>query len=109
MTTISDLNYVLNVLGCNEYEFGTHKGAFEMLSGEEERASYIKSLTDRSKMLNTQSKDSEGVNKGTATTVKATKAAAELAKAEGVALSTVTPNAEGKIGVEEVKAAVNKP
>lgn len=109
MTTIADLNYVLNVLGSNEYDSRIHKEAFECLSEEQERADYIKSLTDRSQMLNNQSKDSEGVNKGTATTVKATKAAAELAKAEGVALSTVTPNAEGKIGVEEVKAAVNKP
>lgn len=55
-------------------------------------------------MLQNASKTAEGVNKGTAATVKATKAAVELAKAEGINIATVPPNVEGKIGVEEVKA-----
>ena len=108
MTTISDLNYILNILEANEFDSRRHIEAFEDLSTEEERAQYIKSLTDRSQMLKNDSKSGDGVNKGTASTVKATKAAEELAKAEGVSLSAVTPNAEGKIGVEEVRAAVKK-
>ena len=108
MTTVSDLNYVLSVLGCNEYEYEKHTENFICLSTEEGRLAYIKTLTDKKQMLQNESKNGDGVNKGTATTVKATKAAAELAASEGIALASVPPNAEGKIGVEEVKAATNK-
>jgi len=108
MTTVSDLNYVLSVLGCNEYEYEKHTDNFICLPTEEGRLAYLKALTDRTQMLKNESKSGDGVNKGTATTVKATKAAAELAASEGIALASVPPNAEGKIGVEEVKAATNK-
>ena len=102
MTTISDLNYVLGVLNANEYEYNEHRQAFECCKTEEERVALIASLTNRSNMA----KAAEGVNKGTAPSVKATKAAAELAKASGIAIESVQPNAEGKIGVEEVQKAV---
>lgn len=108
MTTIADLNYVLGILNVNEDEWNRKLSAFECCSNEEERAALLAELTDRSKIMQNASKAAEGVNKGNAATVKATKAAVDLAKAQGVNLSSVTPNAEGKIGVEEVKAATNQ-
>ena len=107
MTTIADLNYVLGILNANEEEWNRHLSAFECCADEKERYELINSLTNRSKMTENLDKSAQGVNKGTAATVKATKAAVELAQAEGVSLATVAPNAEGKIGVEEVKAATN--
>lgn len=106
MTTKADLNYVLGILNVNEDEHNRHLSAFECCNTEEERAAMIKNLTDRSKMLG--NKASEGVNKGTAMTVKASKAAVELANASNILLSTVEPNAEGKIGVAEVEKALAK-
>lgn len=106
MTTIADLNYVLGILNVNEEEWNRHLSAFECCSDDKERFELISSLTNRSKMMENTDKSAQGVNKGTAATVKATKAAVELAQAEGVNINTVAPNVEGKIGVEEVKVAV---
>lgn len=105
MTTISDLNYVLGILNSTEYENEKHLINFNSCASEEERAQYIQQLTDRSDMLS-GNKAAQGVNKGTAPSVKTTKAAAELAKSAGIPIETVEPNAEGKVGVEEVNKAL---
>lgn len=106
MTSISDLNYVLGILNATEDEWNRQLSAFECCQTEEERFALIKSLTDRTKMTKDINDAAQGVNKGTAVTFKATKAAEELARTEGISLASVQPNAEGKIGVEEVKAAI---
>jgi hypothetical protein len=108
MTTIADFNYVMGVLEAGEYQQKTLLANFSSLKSDGERAAFLKNLTNMNDLKKQANKAVEGVNKGTAQTVKATKAAAELAASEGVSLNTVEPNREGKIGVEEVKAAVQK-
>lgn len=108
MTTIADFNYVMGILEAGEYQEKTLLATFSNLKTEEEKAAFLKKLTSMNDLKKQANKASEGANKGTAQTVKATKAAAELAAAEGVSLKAVEPNADGKIGVEEVKAAVQK-
>lgn len=105
MTTITDLNYILSILNLSEYENDKHRVNFECCNTDEERADMVKALTDRSGMLSGV-KAAEGVNKGTAPSVKTTKAAAELAKNAGVQIESIPPNAEGKVGVEEVNKAL---
>jgi hypothetical protein len=110
MATIADFNYVMGILDVSVYQQDIHRSNFQCLQTDEERADFLKNLTSINDMKNSVNKASEGVNKGTAGTVKATKAAAELAAIEGININTVKPNAEGKVGVEEVKqaAAENK-
>lgn len=108
MTTIADFNYVMGVLEAGEYQQKTLLATFSNLKSEDERAAFLKNLTSMNELKKQANKASEGANKGTAQTVKATKAAVDLAASEGVSLKSVEPNADGKIGVEEVKAAVQK-
>lgn len=105
MITIADVEYVLGVIDANEEVANDTKEAFFALRSNDEKQAFLKGLTT---VMKTKDGTKEGMNKGTAKTVKATKNASEYARQEKIDIGTVEPDKNGFVTVEEVRKAVEK-
>ncbi len=104
---------ILAATGASENETQAAVAKFETSDHEGKKALFAE-LSKRGKTADPEHEEKpkektvtdQGVNKGTAKSVKATKAAAELAEANGLKVSEVPAGAGGVVDVKQVNAAI---